>query len=287
MKKIFTLVFFVFCLIATNATARNIWEHQHKPAKGMPEAIGTYSLGCAIGTQPVALDGYGWQVMRPSRDRTHAHTDMVNYITNFARKVKDELKSVLIVGDLGLAKGGPFSLGHKSHQNGLDADIWYYTPPAALKRSLSTQEREKISAVSLVNLRTKKLNLKNYNNYHRKLIKTAASFDEVDRLFVNPAIKKDLCKVYKGEDWLGKVRPWWQHEDHFHVRLKCPAESKDCKLPDGYDAIKGDGCDETLDWWFKKPTKQEILDEKKKEAELKKKPKPKLPERCLRLVGRK
>ena len=45
-----------------------------------------------------------------------------------------------------------------------------------------------------------------------------------------------------------KVRPWWGHNYHFHVRLLCPEGSTACEnqnLPD-----RGDGCDSSLDWWF-------------------------------------
>ena len=55
---------------------------------------------------------------------------------------------------------------------------------------------------------------------HTKLIKRAASYPEVDRIFVHPAIKKVLCEQ-AGEDrvWLAKVRSWWNHYYHFHVRI--------------------------------------------------------------------
>jgi murein endopeptidase len=29
--------------------------------------------------------------------------------------------------------------------------------------------------------------------------------------------------------WLTKVRPWWGHYYHFHVRIACPPESGDCR----------------------------------------------------------
>jgi penicillin-insensitive murein endopeptidase len=45
---------------------------------------------------------------------------------------------------------------------------------------------------------------------HTKLIKRAASYPEVERIFVHPAIKQVLCEQ-AGADriWLSKVRPWW------------------------------------------------------------------------------
>jgi len=63
---------------------------------------------------------------------------------------------------------------------------------------------------------------------HTRLIKRAASYPEVDRIFVHPAIKNVLCGQ-AGEDrsWLAKVRPWWNHYYHFHVRVACPPGGDD------------------------------------------------------------
>ena len=44
----------------------------------------------------------------------------------------------------------------------------------------------------------------------------------VQRVFVNPAIKKAMCRSEKGQWWMGKVRPTAQHNYHFHIRLLCP-----------------------------------------------------------------
>jgi len=51
---------------------------------------------------------------------------------------------------------------------------------------------------------------------HFAVIKAAASDPLVQRIFVNPAIKKALCRE-AGSDraWLEKVRPWWGHDYHF------------------------------------------------------------------------
>ena len=43
-------------------------------------------------------------------------------------------------------------------------------------------------------------------------------------------------------EWLRKVRPWWGHHDHFHVRLPCPADSPLCEAQAALP--QGDGCGE-------------------------------------------
>jgi penicillin-insensitive murein endopeptidase len=84
---------------------------------------------------------------------------------------------------------------------------------------------------------------------HTKLIKRAASYPAVDRIFVHPAIKKFLCEQ-AGEDraWLAKVRPWWNHYYHFHVRVTCPPEASDCEPQ---KPLSGDdGCGPELANWY-------------------------------------
>jgi penicillin-insensitive murein endopeptidase len=81
------------------------------------------------------------------------------------------------------------------------------------------------------------------------MIKLAAEDNDVTRIFVNPAIKQQLClDAGTDRDWLRKVRPWFQHRAHMHVRLRCPANSLECEdqpLPP-----PGDGCGAELQSWF-------------------------------------
>ena len=45
-----------------------------------------------------------------------------------------------------------------------------------------------------------------------------------------------------------KVRPDYGHDYHFHVRMRCPADSPDCKPQDPVPA--GEVCGKDLDHWF-------------------------------------
>jgi penicillin-insensitive murein endopeptidase len=70
-------------------------------------------------------------------------------------------------------------------------------------------------------------------------------------VFVNAAIKKALCRDPDSDrGWLHKMRPYWGHDYHFHVRLSCPAGSPACKPQDPVPP-GGDGCGKDLDWWFR------------------------------------
>jgi penicillin-insensitive murein endopeptidase len=73
---------------------------------------------------------------------------------------------------------------------------------------------------------------------------------ETTRVFVNAAIKKELCRS-AGSDrgWMTKVRPYWGHDDHIHVRLACPDSASSCEEQEAPPA--GDGCAEKdLAYWF-------------------------------------
>ena len=68
---------------------------------------------------------------------------------------------------------------------------------------------------------------------------------------MHPAIKRVLCeRAGTDRSWLSKVRPWWGHYYHFHVRIACPAGDPYCQ---GQSPVsRGDDCGTELDDWFKK-----------------------------------
>jgi len=192
-----------------------------------PHAIGFYTKGCLAGGVQLPVDGPAWQAMRLSRNRNWGHPTLVRYVKRLAKDAqKLDGWPGLLVGDLAQPRGGPMLSGHRSHQVGLDADIWLTPMP---KRRLSYNEREQIAATSMLASKTT-LNHWVWSKAHVRLLKRAVSYSEVERIFVHPAIKKGLCDA-AGDDkkWLAKIRPYWGHYYHFHVRIRCPAGSKDCR----------------------------------------------------------
>ncbi len=115
--------------------------------------------------------------------------------------------------------------GHASHQVGLDADIWFTPMP---NRTLTQREREDISATSMLAAGDVTVDPKVWGPGQVKLIKRVASYTKVERVLVHPAIKKALCEASASDPdkaWLKKVRPYWGHYYHFHVRIGCPGGS--------------------------------------------------------------
>ena len=215
-----------------------------------PEAIGTYSRGCAAGLVQLPETGPTWQAMRLSRNRNWGQPELISYIEDLSRGATRLGWPGLYVGDLSQPRGGPSASGHLSHQTGLDVDIWY-TPPGSL--TLSAAVREQISAISVRTEDQTRIN-GNWTEAHHQLLKLAASDPRVDRIFVAAAIKIEMCRTATARDkgWLQKIRPLYGHNDHFHVRLKCPAGSPSCEVQKPSVAALssgGNGCDDTLTWW--------------------------------------
>ena len=88
-----------------------------------------------------------------------------------------------------------------------------------------------MSATSMINEKAPStVNEKLWTPAHARLLKRAASYPEVERILVHPGIKKKLCDTVKGDrSWLRKVRPFWGHDYHFHIRIGCQPGSTGCK----------------------------------------------------------
>ena len=228
--------------------ANILFSEKKLPSLGKAMAIGYYPRGCLQGGVELPITGPTWQVMRVSRNRNWGHPELVNFLERFAPlAAKATGWHGILVGDMAQPRGGPLPFGHRSHQIGLDVDIWFMPMPDHV---LSQEERDNLSASDLIAADGKRVNDKTWGPAYVAFIRTAAEQPEVERVLVNAAIKKELCRVEGKNDkpWMSKVRPWYGHADHIHVRLKCPADSPNCRaqpaVPDG------DGCDKSLDHWF-------------------------------------
>lgn len=231
---------------APDVPAKELFGRARQPAALPAEALGFYSKGCLAGAMQLPADGPHWQAMRPSRNRHWGHPGLIDFLQHFSETAADASGwPGLLIGDMSQARGGPMRGGHASHQIGLDADIWLLPMPA---RTLTRPEREQLSSLNVVRADRLDVNPGVWSNGHLAVIRTAAMAAEVQRVFVNPAIKKALCRTEKGQPWMGKVRPTAGHDYHFHVRLHCPPGESQCTAQE--PVPEGDGCDASLDWWF-------------------------------------
>jgi penicillin-insensitive murein endopeptidase len=233
-------------LASADQLAKTAFGAQKLPAVAAPQAIGFYSKGCFAGGVAIATDGPNWQAMRLSRNRRWGHPDLIRTVEQLSREAAADGWPGLLVGDISQPRGGPMLSGHASHQIGLDADIWLTPMP---NRTFSASERESVSATSMLKGDSLYVDDRKWTAAHTALLRRAASYPQVERLLVHPGIKKKLCDTVSGDrSWLSKVRPFWGHFYHFHMRIGCPAGSPGCK--EQADPPSSDGCDKSLAWWF-------------------------------------
>lgn len=209
-----------------------------------PEPLGGYARGCQAGAVQLAETGPTWQAMRLSRNRNWAQPVTVDYVQDLSRFAATLPGwEGLYVGDMSQPRGGPMLTGHRSHQSGLDADIWML-PPKRL--NLSEAERESISSISMRRASGAYTN-DSWTEEHMRLLREAASDPRTARIFVFPGAKVAMCNWETGDRaWLRKIRPWWGHHYHFHVRLNCPRGAAGCE--DQAPPPPGDGCADAQGW---------------------------------------
>jgi penicillin-insensitive murein DD-endopeptidase len=240
------LVLWVIVPVARGARHLQQWSTVQRPAPGTPRVFGSYTAGCLRGAVPLPAEGPGFQSMYRARNRFFGHPMLVRFVQELGNVVATQGWGVLNIGDLAQARGGPTPYGHRSHQTGLDVDIWFWL--ADHPGALTGTERETLQAPSMLTPGRRALDPGRWSTRHVHLLQTAAEFPVVERIFVHPRIKQTLCEQAPGAAWLRKIRPWWGHDDHFHVRLRCTAGEADCisqaPLPEGT------GCDASLTWWL-------------------------------------
>ncbi|TCD16048.1 penicillin-insensitive murein endopeptidase [Oricola cellulosilytica] len=229
--------------------AKELFGRTPLPTVSAPAAHGFYSKGCVAGAVAMPVDGPTWQAMRLERNRRWGHPDMIALLQKLSREAVQDGWPGLLVGDISQPRGGPMLSGHASHQVGLDADIWLTKMP---DRRLTVSERANVSAVSMLKANSLHVDPEIWSPAHGRLIARAASYDEVERIFVHPGIKKAMCDRYgasrANDSWMRKIRPYYGHHYHFHVRIRCPSDSANCRPQN--TTPPGNGCDGSLDWWF-------------------------------------
>jgi murein endopeptidase len=115
-------------------------------------------------------------------------------LAEYARRHPDA--PPVLVGDLSRPRGGDFGprfggIGHASHQNGLDADVYYPRRDGKLRRARRPEQVDRAAAQELVDL----------------FVSTDPAY-----VFVGPSL------ALRGPP--GVVQPLTNHDDHLHVRLK-------------------------------------------------------------------
>ncbi len=224
--------------------AKEVFGHIPTPTTGDSQSVGSYARGCQAGAVALPETGATWQAMRLSRNRNWGQPRLVAFLTDLSAFAATQPGwSGLYLGDMSQPRGGPMLTGHASHQIGLDADIWLLP---ADRLNLSASERENISSARMDHTDGAYVN-DNWTPAHEAIIRRAAEDPRVARIFIFPGAKVEMCRNATGDrTWLNKVRPWFGHNYHFHVRLNCDPSDPACEPqsppPDG------DGCADAEQW---------------------------------------
>lgn len=229
--------------------AKKLFAAIKLPNRQEPASIGFYAKGCLSGAVAIPSDGPTWQVLHPSRNRRWGNPQMIALVERLSREAHDKDGwNGLLIGDISQPRGGPMLNGHASHQIGLDTDIWLTPMP---DRRLSYEERDKFPENSVLKKGTLYVDNGKWTKAHANVIMRAASYSQVERIFVHPGIKKKLCQSWSGDpSLLAKVRPMYGHHYHFHIRMKCPPGSAGC-TPQAAPPTDS-GCGKELTTWFNK-----------------------------------
>ncbi|MEO0386288.1 MAG: penicillin-insensitive murein endopeptidase [Pseudomonadota bacterium] len=223
--------------------AKQLFGAKSTPSRQSPAAYGIYNKGCLAGAQQLPETGPTWQAMRLSRNRNWGHPEAILFVKRLSQLATKVGWRGLYIGDISQPRGGPMLSGHASHQMGLDIDIWM---KPVQRLDLSRGEREALSSISVRSADQRRVNA-NWTFAHHRILRAAARDPAVARIFVTAPVKLQMCADETGDrDYLRKIRPWWGHHYHFHVRLNCPAGQLGCREQDA--PPPGDGCADAV-WW--------------------------------------
>lgn len=240
----------VGALLTANVAA-SPWSEIALPSPGPARVIGAPANGCLAGALTLPRQGPGFVSIRRERNRYYGHPILIDFIASLGTDLASRGDRLLMIGDLAQPRGGRMASRHVSHQNGLDVDIWLTLARSARQARRDTAYGQDPRGMVEADGRL----APSWGPDQHWLIQRAAKDPRVARLFVNPAIKRALCATETGDrDWLRKVRPWYGHDAHIHVRLSCPADSRGCL--DQTPPPPGDGCGDQLAWWLSDEARQ-------------------------------
>jgi penicillin-insensitive murein endopeptidase len=161
-------------------------------------ALGTPSAGRLVDAVRLPARGKHFLTWDPVRKRTPNRWTRRNGTDDLVRTLLSVAKrhdGPILIGDLSRPHGGDFGrrygpIGHASHQNGLDADVYFPRKDGKPRAPRTLDQVDRAKAQDLVD----------------RFVRAGAS-----KIFVGAGLR------LKGP--AAVVQPWPNHDDHLHVRL--------------------------------------------------------------------
>ena len=205
--------------------------------------VGKPNQGTLIDGECLPQEGEGYMQLYRDMERIWGARPMITMIQKAAADVVQRYpdRDRLQVEDISAKEGGDID-GHGSHENGLDVDLGYFKANGIEHDPVKTGQKY---APSMVVDNKPSGNFDIERNW--ELIKALHRHGNVQKVFMDQILKNELCRYAKSrKDYaanvnvLRSIRHETNHQDHIHVRLRCPATAKKCvNLP---DPPPGSGC---------------------------------------------
>lgn len=166
-----------------------------------------------------------------SRDATYGHPALVLMLHRTAKQMAREARgAVLVVGDLSKKYGGPIS-GHRSHQSGRDADVGFFALDGSRSKRLDRFVAYDADGAAKDG---SGLRFDDYRNWLMVQMWLRDTRAQVKYVFVASHLRRRLLQfaqerpafrkyVKDASVLLRQPSNSSAHDDHFHVRIACPA----------------------------------------------------------------
>jgi penicillin-insensitive murein endopeptidase len=207
------------------------------------DPIGYYSEGILKNGIRLPDEGPGYMKLFLHRNRAWGTLEMITAIIKTAQEMDKQFPKSdrLQVGDISQEGGGDVSDLHSSHQNGLDVDLTYYRKNKIEQPQSHTNGFKELMVIG----GRISANFDSARNW--KFLKELHKNGQVQRIFVDPVIKKEICRYARSIkesaaflEVLRSIRPYPNHQEHMHVRLRCPPDARECRTQE--DTPAGSGC---------------------------------------------
>ena len=196
------------------------------------QPVGFYTDGTLENGQCLPPEGVGYTVFELSRNvgRIWGTNPLVQTIVCGASEMNTHYpnRDRLQVEDMSARHGGDIST-HASHENGLDVDLQYFKADGQEHRPTAAQRY----APPMVASGRVIANFDVERNW--QLAKALHRCGNVAVIFMDRAIKNRLCQYARSTgDYaaniqvLRSIRHSDNHQDHLHMRLKCPPRARRC-----------------------------------------------------------